>query len=571
MSQVGYHPAQRKVAVLELDPRVADVQELQLSRIDHNGTPQPVKADKPTHWGPLYDYDYYTFDFTEAKEPGQYFLRYGDESVGPFRIGTDVYEEAWRPTMDMFFPIQMCHVKVRDYLIVWHGACHVEDALQAPPNQIAVDGYSQGPETETRFKPNEHVPGFGWGGWHDAGDFDLPTGAVASTVLWMALAQEEFPTDRDVTSVSRDERHVELFEPDGKTDTLQQVAFGMEYLLAFYRAFGHIGAGVIANKGPDYGRVGDPTSITDGLVYDPSLAPGERKEGRSGRFDDRWVFTNRSTAGQYQFVQAAALASRVLKGFDDNLAKECLEAAETIWEYERTHDPASFAVAYQPQEDGFHSWELAGTAELFLTTQDAKYRQRLMDLVPSIAQMPADTFGRGVGFTLLRAMPKIDSERYRELALEKTKAFQESLRVELAKSPFGVSMHFAIWGNNWDVLQETARLYFFIKSFPELFDTEDLYSGLHYNFGCHPATNHSYVSAVGSKSATVAFGFNRNDSTYIPGGVVSGASLILPKFPEYRARPWDWYQTEYVIQGSAAYVFDVLAAERLLNGSQAVR
>jgi len=47
--------------------------------------------------------------------------------------------------------------------------------------------------------------------------------------------------------------------------------------------------------------------------------------------------------------------------------------------------------------------------------------------------------------------------------------------------------------------------------------------------------------------------------------VVSGASFIRPKFIEYRSGTWDWYETEYVIGGSAAYVFDVLAADSLLN------
>ena len=564
-SQVGYHPGQKKVAVLELDSRVTDVENMDLLRLDDAGAMQAVKTGKPTSWGPLFDYNYYTFDFTEVVAPGQYCLRYSDQQLGPFRIGTDAYSEAWWPTMDTFFPVQMCHTKVRDYLIVWHGACHIDDALQAPPSWSGMDGYHQGPETETRFEPKEHVPGMDWGGWHDAGDFDLPSGAVAGTAMWMALAYEEFGVDRDVTSVSRDERLVELYESDDKNDMLQQVAFGMEYLLAQYRAFGHIGAGVIANNGPDYGRVGDPVSITDGLVYDPALKLGERKDGRSGVSDDRWIYTNRNTGGEYQFVQIAAIASRVLRGHDETLAEECLRSAKAVWTFEQAHEPVHFPVAYQPQEDDSHSLELAAAAELYLTTGDDLYKDRLLALVPSIEGMPAERFGHGVGFTLLRALPKLEDDAFRQAVQKKAKGFQEHLATSFTKSPYGVSMDFSIWGNNWTVLQHTARLYYFVKHFPELFDAEYVYSGLHYNFGRHPATNHSYVSAVGAKSATIAFGFNRNESTYIPGGVVSGASLIRPKFPDYRERPWDWYQTEYVIQGSAAYVFDVLAVDSLLN------
>ncbi len=136
---------------------------------------------------------------------------------------------------------------------------------------------------------------------------------------------------------------------------------------------------------------------------------------------------------------------------------------------------------------------------------------------------------------------------------------------EFAKSPYGVYFEFEIWGNNWDVLDLGARSYYFIKHFPDLFSKDYLFSALNYNFGCHPATNHSYVSGVGVRSATVGYGFNRSEVTYIPGGVVSGASFLRPKFIEYRAGEWDWYETEYVIGGSAAYIFDVLAVDSLLN------
>ena len=63
----------------------------------------------------------------------------------------------------------------------------------------------------------------------------------------------------------------------------------------------------------------------------------------------------------------------------------------------------------------------------------------------------------------------------------------------------------------------------------------------------------------------MVYGFNRWDKSYQPGGVISGVSLIKPDVVEYRGRAWDYYQTEHVIAGSAAYVFDVLAADFLLN------
>jgi len=565
VSQIGYHPGQRKMAVLELDSRETEIQEMKLISLEKDGTKKIVKAGKPTQWGHLFDYNYYTFDFSEIKKTGQYYLQYEGQETGPIAIDKDVYKEAWYPTLDVFFPVQMCHVEVRQGEKVWHGACHLDDGLQAPPSTVHFDSYRQKTETETRFKANEHIPGLDWGGWHDAGDYDLPAGSICQTILWLALAQEEFGVERDVTSIQREVRRVTLFQPDRKNDLLQQIAFGMENLLGLYRATGHICAGIIENNIQDYVLIGDPVNITDGLVYDPTLKPIEKKDGRSGKFDDRWVFTNRNTGGQYQLAQVAAIASRVLKTYDRNLSEECLKTARDIWDYEQTHPRVDFEVTYQPQEDAYHSWELAASSELFLTTGEEKFRKKLLELAPFIRQMPASTFWNQSGFTLARAAAKMEDESFKAAVAEKARELVKEMEKEFAKSPYGVYFEFEVWGNNWDVLDLGARTYFFIKQFPDIFKENYLFSALNYNFGCHPATNHSYVSGVGVKSATIGYGFNRSELTYIPGGVVSGASFLRPKFIEYRACESDWYETEYVIGGSAAYIFDVLAAHSLLN------
>jgi hypothetical protein len=47
--------------------------------------------------------------------------------------------------------------------------------------------------------------------------------------------------------------------------------------------------------------------------------------------------------------------------------------------------------------------------------------------------------------------------------------------------------------------------------------------------------------------------------------VISGASLVKPDLMELKEFPFLWYQTEYVISGGATYIFDVLAAQKLLS------
>ncbi len=41
----------------------------------------------------------------------------------------------------IFFPVQMCHMRINEKYRVWHGACHLDDALMAPVNLNHFDGY----------------------------------------------------------------------------------------------------------------------------------------------------------------------------------------------------------------------------------------------------------------------------------------------------------------------------------------------------------------------------------------------------------------------------------------------
>jgi hypothetical protein len=58
--------------------------------------------------------------------------------------------------------------------------------------------------------------------------------------------------------------------------------------------------------------------------------------------------------------------------------------------------------------------------------------------------------------------------------------------------------------------------------------------------------------------------FNRDDFSYIPGGVMS-ASFMRPGFMDLRTSRIIFNQTEYVIHGSGPYIFDVLAARWMLQ------
>ena len=68
-SQVGYHPGQKKVAVIELDKRDTDFKQPALYRIVADGR-KLVKQQAAKDWGDFQRYHYLQFDFTEVTEEG---------------------------------------------------------------------------------------------------------------------------------------------------------------------------------------------------------------------------------------------------------------------------------------------------------------------------------------------------------------------------------------------------------------------------------------------------------------------------------------------------------------------
>ncbi len=582
VSQVGYHPGQPKRAVLELDPRDDPGGAVSLFKLSLSGDRQLVKSGAAKPWGQFLYYRYATFDFTDVVSPGVYIVEYRGQTAGPFRIDPRVYDQAWQPTLEVFLPVQMCHVAVREGNRFWHGACHLDDALQAPAGARHFDGYQQG-ERETRFADYEHIPGLNWGGWHDAGDFDLPAGSIANTTLALALAQEEFKPGVDRTTVRRASREVLLHVPDGEEDLLQQVEYGVEGLLASFRVAGHIFPGIIENSRAQYDVTGDPVNITDNRVYDSSLKPDQVSGERSGRPDDRWAFTNRNTGLEYRVAMTLAAASRVLREKKGALGGECLAAARGLWEYEQTNPPVYAPSAYVGRGGSFPGDEIAATAELWLTTGDPRYQKRLYALLPQIRSAPPEQVGRGPGWALVRLLPKVSDPEYREIVLEIAKKWRAAADALEAANPYGVrlpaSLLKADWkldspaqarggammGYGWDLQSDAMRDYFYHKHLPEIFGANTLLNVVNFVLGCHPATNTSYVSGVGANSPLMAYGLNRDDYTYIPGGVISGASFVRPDFMELKNFPYHFNQTEYVIHGAASYIFDVLAAQWILE------
>lgn len=532
-SQVGYLPNQPKRVVIETDKRESATGSVELVRITDDGE-TIVRTALAKVWGEFLRYRYLTADFSDVTEPGLYQVRYGQSRSSVFRIASDVYDRGvWQPVIEYFLPVQMCHVRVSEKYRIWHDACHLDDALMARVGNH-IDGYDQRPGL-SKFKEGEPVPGVNIGGWHDAGDFDLRIESQAGEAYILALAYEQFHPDIDVTAIDQERHRVEIHEPDGKNDILQQVENGALTVVRSYQSLGRLYRGIICSTLRQYAMLGDAAAMTDGII---------------GNADDRWIFTEDNPMRALSTAAQLAGAARVLRGFNDTLSQECLDIAATL--YRQVDSGGRMAGA-----------KLQTAVELYLATGEQSY----LDFILSQQENITRSIAR-IGWFMARIAKQLETKNDK-----RAKAFVKAFRTALtdyktqldkqsAETPYGVPYRPSIWGAGWDIQRFGFEYYFLADAYPEIFPKEPVYDALNFILGCHPGSNGaSFASGVGARSATVAYGLNRADWSYIPGGVVSGTALIRPDFPELLEFPFLWQQTEYVLGGgSSHYMFLVLAA-----------
>lgn len=550
VSQVGYHPAQQKIAVIELDAKDKTKSTASLLRVNENGGYTTVLQSAPKDWGDFLRYHYLQFDFSQVKKPGMYIVKYANDTTHVFQISDSVYaENVWQPTLEYFLPAQMCHVRVNDKYRVWHGWCHMDDARMAPVDSNHFDGYIQGASTLTKYKSGETVPGLNVGGWHDAGDFDLRVESQAETVYGLTLAYEAFNVKYDNTTINQQTHVVEIQQPDGKPDVLQQVEHGLLSIIGGYESMGRFYRGIIEPTLQQYVILGDAANITDNKFYNDVKTNGTPPAvGLPNAPDDRWVFTEDNPGRSLQAAAALAAANRVMKGYNDTLADDCLRIAEQVWNEAKEKFPAQ---------------RIALATELYITTKDKKYAEFLVTNKDVIVKQ-INNYGWVVG----RVLPMINDASFTAAITDAVKILFDTVKAQAKQTPYEVPYKPNIWGAGWDIQHFGYKQYFLHEAFPAIVTKEYMLAALNFVLGCHPGSNTaSFVSGVGANSTTVAYGFNRADWSYIPGGIASGTALIRPDFPELAVWPYFWQQGEYVLGGGTTdYLFLALAANKVLSG-----
>ena len=607
-SQVGYAPGFSKVAVLELDPKYNGPKTAKVLRLMEDGSYKQAFEGPITASTPWLRYVYSKFDFTSVNDPGLYVIEYAGQRTAPFPISKDAYANIWQDSLDHHIAVQMDHVSVREGYRVWHGASHLDDARLAPVVGEQFDGWNQATATDGKYKGGDHIPGMNVGGWYDAGDFDLEEPAQLNVIQNLALAYREFNLKYDQLTVDEVTREVEMHRPDGVPDAVQQVKHGALLILAQFKNIGHSIRGTHEPDLRQYTHLGDGSTKTDGRIYDPKLGPNEVKGEYSGKPDDRWIFSTTNAGNQWGGIAALAAAADVLKGWDDALAKDCLETARKAWNDEKANPTqttgrggfggaassgcsragcaggVSGCGAWRPGR----SWRTGGTLrapatppagagrggfgaaqdwaaalELTIATNGAEpYKSRLKELFPQM--ITAQQIGAR-GWTSVRALPYLDASAKDQLR-EAVKTYMAGLDKQLDATPFGVPPSMGTWGGSGSVVDMATRMYFLHRAFPDLVSPEYTLRAVNYILGTHPVSSTSYVAGVGTVSKTTTYGNNRADNAYIPGAVIPGYIIIKPDFPEcIDDFGFLWFEHEAVVAGSASWVVAGNAAAAIVK------
>jgi hypothetical protein len=537
--------------VIELDKKDKPLLSASLYKIGDDGNPVKAFSGNIVSWGDYYKYHYVKFDFSSVKTPGIYYIEYGNFKTNNFLIDSSVYNWITDATSDVWIPIHMNHMFVNEAYRVWHGEPFKEGYLQAPPNTDHFDLHSQGPTTDTKYKPLETIPGLNVGGFFDAGDFDIETGSNIGVVQNFVQTWEYFKPLRDETFVDQKQRYVDLHRPDGTPDVLQFIEHGTLNLVAQAEIIGHM-AQTLSNAVLDnYHHLGDAASITDGLPYNPKLGPYEiAADGKSsGRKDDMWAFTSRNPRLDLQAATMFAAASRALKGYNDDLSARALAQSK------RLQKEATELIAKQPQDRpgrGGMGGDFSTNLQLYVSTGEKQYLDKFQEQV-----WPA--LDRGVNtnnlLTALDAIPHLDAA-YKEKLRPYVVKYKEYLEGLEKDNPYGVPIGLGNWAGNGGVVSFGTTVCFAIKYFPEIIDVNNAYKTANWLFGCHPYHNYSFVATVGATRPKATFyGNNRADLSFIPGNMAPGVLFRKPDhFENYDDWPFLWGENEGTIAGNTGYL-----------------
>ena len=315
-------------------------------------------------------------------------------------------------------------------------------------------------------------------------------------------------------------------------------------IIGGYESIGRLYRGIISSSLNQYTHLGDASTMTDNLIYKKGEVDPVLKQPLPN--DDQWVFTEKNPQRELYVAQVLAAAVRVLKQYNPAIAEKCLIISKELLES-------------NPQ---YSKYKINTISELFLTTSEPEFAEMILVNVDSICNHLLD-YSEIIG----RVSNKLNNKEFTEKIEKAVVEYYNKIFSILKQNPYGVPYKPFIWGSGWSIQSFGIKQLYLHLGFPKIIPADYFINSLNFVLGCHPGENtSSFVSGVGVNSLTVAYGANRDEWSYIPGGVASGTALIRPDLPELKIWPYFWQQTEYVMGGGTLdFVLLAMAADNVLN------
>lgn len=457
------------------------------------------------------------FDFSDVRAPGTYRLRWSGGASEWFPIQDSVFTGRADDTLDVFLPWQMCHAEVRGPAAWAHATCHRDDGIRVPAAFRHPDGYISYECEGTPYREGAAVP-VGVGGWHDAGDNDLDFTAEGYSTHLLALTSEEFGEARDRATLDAAAGVWTMDRPDGVPDLVQQVEWGVLWLLAMQQPDGRVYVGVVET--PER--------------YNASDAPEKGTDGKPGTGDERHVYVDYHAELQLKAMAVFSAAARALKPARPELAVRCLDAAHRAYGYFRTHPEVYRPTVYFRRDErgqGALHTRAAGLAEFYVTTRSPEALHDLEALAPALEKLSVDwpsprrTYEADDWFAppyLARLAPVLADGPLKRACLRACRTAAEGLAKTLATRPWPFTKwDFYSFGNSSTALAQVHDAYWLAKALPDVLPFDRAVGCGLWLYGLHPLNTRALV--CGDRGPRHLYSSRMHARQGFAGGAVPGA------------------------------------------------
>jgi hypothetical protein len=163
--------------------------------------------------------------------------------------------------------------------------------------------------------------------------------------------------------------------------------------------------------------------------------------------------------------------------------------------------------------------------ELYLATKEVEYRDFVLQQQDFICKNIRQT-----GWFIGRFDKAVGNARFSKAVRKALPELQAMYQEYSSKTPYGVPHD---RGNrssgSWEPQHLGYNYCYLHAAYPDLFAPDYIFNAVQYLLGMHPGRNQAaFVTGVGAETVKAAYGVNRADWSYIPGGV-SPPPIEIPR------------------------------------------